>query len=295
MAAAPTELHLHTRDGRELFAVRAGSGSPTVVFEAGMGGSHHMWGGVFPAIAEITDTVAYDRSGLGRSPGDAAPRTLARLSGDLVDVLGQLGGGPFLLVGHSWGGPIVRLAAAALPGRIAGLVLVDPSDEGATAYYGRANARLTRLFVRLAPPLARLGLSRLVVRRLARKLPDEEGAALRAEDGTAAAIRTQCAEMRGSLDDLRALRSDPPELPDVPLTVISGGVSTPLDLGKRNHLVTAHRVRARAAHGRHVVAERSAHMVPFTEPGLVTDEIAAMIDQIRRAGQDGVTTQEEAR
>src|SRR6478735_2114039 len=102
------EVTLRTRDGRELCAVRDGSGTPTVVFEAGMGGSHHMWGGVLPGVAEITDAVAYDRSGLGLSPPDPAPRSLGRLGDDLCDVLGQLGDGPFLLVGHSWGGPIVR-------------------------------------------------------------------------------------------------------------------------------------------------------------------------------------------
>jgi pimeloyl-ACP methyl ester carboxylesterase len=254
-----------------------------------------MWGGVLPAIAEITDTVAYDRSGLGRSPADAAPRTLDRLRDDLVDVLDQLGDGPFLLVGHSWGGPLCRVAAAQRPERIAGLVLVDPTDEGAKVFFSTANARVTRIFLRLAPALARLGVFRFVVRRLARKLPDDEAAALRAEDGTVAAVRTQCAEMSGSIEDLRAIRSDPPALPDVPLTIVSGAVASPLERGRRNELITAHRVRARAARGRHVMAERSGHMVPFTEPGLVSDEIVSMIDQIRRAGGNGPTAPEEAR
>ncbi len=276
------ELHLHTTDGRDLFAVRAGAGSPTVVFEAGMGASHHMWGAVFPAIAEITAAVAYDRSGLGRSPRDDAPRTLARLVDDLGQVLDQLGDGPFVLVGHSWGGPVVRAAAAARPARIAGLVLVDPTDEGANVFFGDGNRRMTRAVLRLSPALARVGVFRLSTRRRAARLPDDEAAALRAEDGTVAAVRTQCAELAGSIDDLRALRSDPPTLPDVPLTVISGAVASALERGKRNQLITAHRVRVRLARqGRHVMALQSGHMVPFTEPGLVIDEIARVIAAAR--------------
>ena len=74
-----------------------------------------------------TTAVVYDRSGLGRSPADPKSRTLHRLASDLLDHLGH---GPFVLVAHSWGGPIVRVAAAASPGRVAGLVLVDQTDEG---------------------------------------------------------------------------------------------------------------------------------------------------------------------
>ncbi|MFT3851787.1 MAG: alpha/beta hydrolase [Ilumatobacteraceae bacterium] len=283
------DLLLRTRDGRELFAVRAGGGAPTVVFEAGMGGSHHMWGGVFPGIADITTAVAYDRSGLGRSPADPAPRNLQRLVDDLVDVLGQLGDGPFVLVGHSWGGPIVRCAAAAMPERIAGLVLVDPTDEGANVFFSDGNARMARIGVKLSPAMARLGVYRLVTRRLAKKLPEESARGLRAEDGTVAAVRTQCAEMAPSIDDLRRLRAEPPTPPDVPLTVISGAVSSKLERGRRGEVVTAHRVRARmaAANGHHVMAERSGHMVPFTEPGLVIDEIARVVD-LARGGADVV-------
>jgi pimeloyl-ACP methyl ester carboxylesterase len=282
------DLLLHTRDGRELMAVRAGSGTPTVVFEAGMGASHRMWGGVLPGVAEITDTVAYDRSGLGRSPADPAPRTLQRLADDLVDVLGQLGEGPFVLVGHSWGGPIVRSAAAALPHRIAGLVLVDPTDEGARVFFGDGNARVTRWMLRLSPALARLGVYRLVTRRLAKGLPEAAGKAFRAEDGRRAAVRTHRAELAPSIEDLRRLRSDPVDVPEVPLTVISAARSSKLELGRRGELVTAHRVRARAANGRHVMAEQSRHMIPFTEPGLVIDEIARVVQLIRSSSAGGV-------
>ncbi|HMJ78623.1 MAG TPA: alpha/beta hydrolase [Iamia sp.] len=272
---------MRTRDGRTLHVVVTGEGEPTVVLEAGMGGSHHMWGAVVPALAERTRTVTYDRSGLGRSPHDDAPRDLARLASDLVDVLAHLGDGPVVLVGHSWGGPIVRAAAAQVPDRIAGVVLVDPSDEGCAPMLAEANQRRTRSATWVLPLMSRLGLLRLAVRRLARQLPEPAASGLRAEDGTRTATRTHVAEVVGSLDDLRRLLDDPPVLPDVPVTVISGAVPSRLEGPHRPALVAAHRARADAApQGRHVDAPRSGHMVPFTEPDLVVAEVHRLLDLV---------------
>jgi pimeloyl-ACP methyl ester carboxylesterase len=276
----PTVLPVRTRDGRALHAEVAGTGAPTVVFEAGMGGSRHMWGAVVPAVAERTRTLVYDRSGLGRSPADEAPRDLARLASDLVDVLDTVDG-PVVLVGHSWGGPIVRVAAAERPDRVVGLVLVDPTDEGCAAITSEKNERRSRSATWMMPLMGRLGLIRIYVRRLARQLPEPAASGLRAEDGTRTAIRTQMAEAVGSLADLRRLEADPPVLPDVPLTVISGAQGGRLEGGQRPELVAAHRARAdAAAQGRHVEAPRSGHMVPFTEPDLVVAEVLRLIDPV---------------
>src|SRR5688572_11787247 len=167
-----SDEHVRTRDGRELYAERRGDGAPVVVFESGMGVSRNMWGAVAPAVAEHTTTVVYDRAGLGRSQRDHEARDLARLAGDLVDVLDHLGGGPFVLVGHSWGGAVVRTAAAARPDRVAGLVLVDPTDERCDLFFSKGNARQTRAMTVLLPALARLGLVRAGVRKLASQLPE---------------------------------------------------------------------------------------------------------------------------
>jgi pimeloyl-ACP methyl ester carboxylesterase len=267
-----------TRDGRRLFAERSGTGTPVVVFEAGMGVAHHMWGAVVPLVAARASTVAYDRSGLGRSPADAAPRTLARLADDLVDVLEHLGDAPVVLVGHSWGGPVTRVAASRVPERIAGLVLVDPTDEGCDAFLSTANARRSRLMIRVGPTLARLGLLRRGVRKLAALLPEPAAARMLAEDGTVAATRTMGAELASCIADTRALRATPPAVPDVPLTIISGMVISRAERGRRPELIAAHRTRV-ATHpgGRHVEATRSSHYVPFTEPELVAGEILRIV------------------
>lgn len=65
--------------------------------------------------------IACDRSGLGRSPPDVQPRSVARMADDLNDLLDHLGSPSYLLVGHSAGGPIIRAAAASRPERVSGL------------------------------------------------------------------------------------------------------------------------------------------------------------------------------
>lgn len=272
-----------TRDGRPLYTQHLGAGGPTVVFESGMGVSRNMWGAVVGPVAERTSVVVYDRSGLGRSPRDHATRTLTRLTGDLLDLLEQLGDGPFVLVGHSWGGPIVRRAAEVRPRAIAGLVLVDQTDEGCDLFFARTNELRSRVFAHLMPTFARLGLGRSVTRKLARDLPEPWSDWLRREDGTVEALRTQGREMGASVADLRELRRHPPVLPDVPLSVISGTQHSRLEGRQRTPLVGAHLAGA-AAHpgGRHVRADRSSHLVPFTEPAIVVDEVLRIVELARR-------------
>jgi pimeloyl-ACP methyl ester carboxylesterase len=277
---------VRTRDGRTLHLERRGSGTPVVVFEAGLGASRSWWGAVAPAVARRTTTAVYDRSGLGRSPVAPGPRGLAQLVDDLVDVLDHLGDGPFVLVAHSWGGPIVRVAAASVPDCVAGLVLVDQSDERCELFFSRT-AALQEPLARLSlPVLDRLGVLRRMTGRLAAGLPEDDARALREEGTSRDAVRTQLAELRRSTDDLRQLRADPPVLPDVPVTLVSGTRSSPLGRRRRTALLAAHRASAGAVpQGRHVTADRSAHLVPLTEPGIVADEVVRVVDIARGAGR----------
>ncbi|MBE1532768.1 alpha/beta fold hydrolase [Actinomadura algeriensis] len=274
--------HARTRDGRELHLERHGTGRPVVVFESGAGASRNMWGTVVPAISGRATAVVYDRSGLGRSPADPAPRTLARLVADLHDLLDHLGDGPFILVGHDWGGPIVRCVAAERPERVTGLLLVDQDDEASDHYFMPGTRRRMRLSALTDPAAARLGLFRFNLGRLAGKLPEPAATALREEDGTLEATRVQMAEMSTFIDDLQRLRDDPPKLPDVPVTLISGRRSGSFGGGGRASLNTAHRARAETLpRGRHIVAEKSGYLVPFTEPGLLVREILRIMDVTR--------------
>jgi pimeloyl-ACP methyl ester carboxylesterase len=112
--------------GRSLYLACVGSGSPTVVLEAGHGADTFSWQDVQPQLGRTTRTCAYDRAGVGNS----VRRPDVHDARDDIDDLHRLLAGahldpPYVLVGQSYGGLLVRLFAHAHPEETAGLVLVD--------------------------------------------------------------------------------------------------------------------------------------------------------------------------
>ena len=123
-----------------------GSPAPTVVFESGMATPLEMWDRVQRAVAEVAPTISYDRPGIGRSDAIARPRTAALAGDRLVRLLEVLDvAGPLILVGHSYGGLLLRDFAQRHAGRVAGVVLVDPrspsNSSGRRASGRRETAR----------------------------------------------------------------------------------------------------------------------------------------------------------
>lgn len=274
-----TDDPVTTRDGRTLFAQRAGSGSPAVIFESGLGVSRNMWGAVASAVAERTTAVVYDRSGLGRSKPDPSRRDLDRLAGDLLDVIDHVGGGPVVLVGHSWGGPIVRTVAARRPEAVAGLVLVDPTDELCEVFFSRGNQIQTRLAGPLFAVMGRVGVLGKVAQRTAKDLPEPWASNMLSEDGTRTAATAAGAEVRATLADLRRLRATPLPPIEVPVTLVGAQRASRLERGRRSELLEAYRSRVDACtQGRFVPAVRSGHMAPVEEPELVAAEVLALVD-----------------
>lgn len=266
-----------TSDGRKLHYMVKGSGEPTVVFESGMGASRSNWGLVQPAIAERVRTVVYDRAGFGKSDPDPAPRTLARLADDLSALLAALGPGPFILVGHSWGGPIVRTAAAGGLSRIQGLVLVDPSDEHCEMYFNRSTRMYFRMSRPLYPLLARTGLYRRMGSGPGTVQPPDVVADHQAEDFTVQAARAAAAELETFINDLERLRTERPDVGSLPLTIISGGLTTGPERKIRPAVMAAHQQSVSAYGGRLVEAPQSGHMVNYDEPDIIVNEILSML------------------
>ena len=116
--------------GRRLHCAVYGSGGPTVVFVSGFQAPQAYWNPVVPGIAEITTAVTYDRPGYGKSERGDRPVHGLQAADDLHVLLGKLGvSKPYLLVGHSYGGRIVRSFAAAYPADTAGLILEEAGHE----------------------------------------------------------------------------------------------------------------------------------------------------------------------
>jgi pimeloyl-ACP methyl ester carboxylesterase len=111
--------------GRSLYLDCRGTGSPTIVLEAGMGDGVAGWAPVLDGMAAITRTCAYDRAGRGRSD----PRglhTVADATDDLRALLAAAGESPpFVVVGHSLGEVYTRVFADRHRDDVAGVVLVD--------------------------------------------------------------------------------------------------------------------------------------------------------------------------
>ena len=117
-------------NGYELFSKYYINGSPTVLFEAGMGDSNEVWALVQNKISLFTTTFSYDRAGIGRSDTSAIPRTCLDVVEDLSELLQKVSvKPPFILVGHSFGGLVSRLFASIHPNLVVGMILVDAAPE----------------------------------------------------------------------------------------------------------------------------------------------------------------------
>ena len=270
-------------DGRTLRAMVAGEGDDLLVLEAGLGLSGLSWGPVHRAIAPQARVVAYERAGFGASTPDLhARRDLARLADDLLTVVDAIPHRRLVLVGHSWGGPIVRTAAAARlvrGGQVDGLVLVDQSDEHAADLYTSRTMRAADALQRaLMVPLARLRLLAPLVRAQAAGLPAPLLDAVVASSSSPDAARAMVAELAPVADELQRLHDHPLELGDLGVTVISGQLHGRLDRAVRARLVQAHHDTAdHHPGGRFVGAPDSGHLIPITEPELIAAEALALL------------------
>ncbi|MGO8697519.1 MAG: alpha/beta fold hydrolase [Limisphaerales bacterium] len=120
--------------GHKVRMLICGHGTPTVVFETGgsgaSGGPLEYWDRVQPEVSKLTRTVSYDRAGIGWSAPGPQPRDARQIAKELHIALGNAGlPPPFILVGHSFGGPFIRVFADMYPREVSGMVLVDPTQE----------------------------------------------------------------------------------------------------------------------------------------------------------------------
>ena len=130
--------------GRKLNLFCMGSGPRTVLLEAGGSDWSVTWALVQPALAGKARVCAYDRAGLGYSDPFFLPRTPIAIVEDMHALIAAAKlKTPLVLVGHSLGGFNVKLYAALYPEDVAGLVLVDPSED---RFDERARPFLNRRF-----------------------------------------------------------------------------------------------------------------------------------------------------
>jgi pimeloyl-ACP methyl ester carboxylesterase len=137
--------------------VSKGTGPYTVIFESGFGRDLNVWRDLAPQVARSNKVITYSRAGHGRSEARPGTPTVASRTDELEQVIAAAGvRPPFVLVGHSYGGFLIRSYAARHPAQIAGMVFVDPSDEHQSTELRKLDAAAVdndaRLLVQYMPP-----------------------------------------------------------------------------------------------------------------------------------------------
>lgn len=151
-------------DGHRMHLWCQGTGAPTVVLFNGLGEISTSWAHITDQVETTTRVCAYDRAGQAWSDDAATPEDGVQAAADLHALLAAAGEqGPFVLTGHSIGGPFAMVYAARYPEQVAGLVLLDsssPEQMSMVAAYPRQYAAMRRGLAVL-PTLARIGLGPL--------------------------------------------------------------------------------------------------------------------------------------
>jgi pimeloyl-ACP methyl ester carboxylesterase len=239
--------------GHNLWIECQGTGSPTVILEAGLGVTSFTWSKVMPGASQLTRVCRYDRAWLGQSLPGPLPRNSQVIANELHTLLANAKiEPPYILVGASFGGLCVQLYAAQHPQEVAGMVLVDSThadlDDRIEAVITTAQAEERRM---------ELGLNQ---------------------------EKTSFKDIQESDNQVRAAGN----LPDVPLVVLRHGVpfefseGWPAERIEQIWLDLQTDLSKRTSKGRLVVAEKSGHRISETEPELVVAAIREVLEATRK-------------
>jgi len=289
------------RAGRhKLYLFERGAGEPVVLFEAGIGATHLNWRYVQDSIAQFSSTVSYDRAGLGWSGPSRTARTPSNIAAELRTALELAGiNPPYVLVGHSFGGLVMRRFALLYPDEVAGIVLVDPmrcEQWPPLDPSKQSQLDLGRKLIRFAMPITYCGLARLLVSLLfcraakishhiagvagehpthvlerikteVRKMPREVWPAVAAHwsrPGFFTGLRCHIQSIPETVREMHA--ADP--IPDTPITVLTPCNAEPLSQQQLDRI---------GGNIQQVIAEKSEHWIHLDEPDLVIDSIRSMV------------------
>lgn len=287
-------------DGYRLHMHVEGKGSLTVVLDSGAGGIGLGWELVRPAIAKVTRVVAYDRAGLGWSDPSPRPRDAVTMAEELHALMhhGNIPG-PYILVGHSLGGPIARQFAARYPNEVAGLVMVDSAHEQQVKRFPERLVKTMQSMMGMFSVmrlLSRIGVFSLNPKMV--PLGDRGRLPARVADTARAVIASSDNHLKATIAETKnvnAAQTQPVKtLGDLPLTVISHGQldAVPPGIGpeirgeyERTWQELQVEITSLSSRGRRLVAERSGHNILFDQPEMIIQSVLEMVDSL--SGQGG--------
>ena len=264
-------------DGYRLHINCTGTGSPTVVIVAGLGDWSTSWGGVVqPEVAKTTRVCTYDRAGMGWSEANPLPSDAAQFARELHALLENANvQGPYVMVGHSLGGLIVRVFAHDYASEVAGVVLVDSMNPKQVT---ESLSNKLALFSSIEAAVARVGVGRLLVKlpTIAPSLPagDEAYYPLLFRPQTFQTTANEYRELPASAVEAATATS----FGDLPLIVLTARLNdNPGWPEWQNELLQL------SSNSQHLIAENSGHSIQVDEPDAAVSAILKMVELVRQS------------
>ena len=272
-----------------------GQGGPTVILDSGLGVPAVGWDPVLAEAAKFTRVCSYDRAGYGWSGAASAARTSAQIVKELHALLGAADEkGPYVLVGHSFGGYNVRVYNGKYPAEVAGMVLVDASheDQGQRmppafkAFMKKSTEDMQRQKT-LAPVLIRFGVARFSQRHVQTSpgVSKEFAEELRYLQLQPKFIDATVGEMSSFEESANEVRGSG-NLGDKPLIVLTAGKEVdasqlPPGLPKKDmddfRGIWVNELQVKEAQlstqGKRIIVPDSDHMIPFERPDAIVSAI----------------------
>ncbi len=287
-----------------------GSGTPTVVLEAGSGDFSVVWSLVQPLVQTHTRVCSYDRAGYAWSEPGKQPRTFAQIAFELHAALAQVHAPPpYILVGQSYGGLLVRGFADEYRPEIAGMVLVDAVHEDQRVVYGGQPHRIrdsatgrhfpapdvevdTALMASMRDSIVHYSVAPL--EPPLDQLPPDARRAWRWAEAQPVFKRTRQSETDWSPEEMARMhdrrlttRASLGALPLIVLARTNGGYASGMSISadslerERRNLMTD--LARLSSNGTLVYAPHSGHNVHLEDPQLVTQSILKLADRARSA------------
>jgi pimeloyl-ACP methyl ester carboxylesterase len=249
--------------GHNLYIDCKGTGSPTVILESGLEGDVVTWKDVHPEAAKFTRVCRYDRAGLAHSDYGPVPRNAELTAQDLHTLLTKANvAPPYILVGHSFGGLLIRRYAFDFPDEVTGMIFVDSLHEN---WWDEA---LTLLPSPSSTDSARLNSFRFYL---------TDGWRDPSSNFEAMDIPAVVEQVRETGD-----------FGDISITVLTAEKFTVLNPGLPAELETAlanlfieeqSRLAALSANGTQIIVPDTGHNMPRENPSVVVDAIREMVEK----------------
>ena len=255
-----------------------GSGSPTVVIVAGAGDWSTTWGGVVqPEVTKVTRVCTYDRAGLGWSEASPLSSDVAQFAKELHTLLQNANvPGPYVMVGHSLGGFVVRIFAHDYASEVAGVVLIDSMNPKQVSQ-SLSNSLAQQYSLQAV--LARFGIGRLLVKlpSIAPSMPAGEEAyyPFYIRPGSLQASAKEYRGLPASAAEAAAVKT----FGDLPLIVLTAKLN---DLPGWPEWQTE--LLQLSSNSQHLFAENSGHTIQRDEPQAAVAAILQMVQQVRETG-----------